>query len=122
MHLWARYERKCERVWFYWHSPSLKSSLPLVVVHGQVEEAGLALAVIALMLLAEVFTEMRAKQARQQRALSMWASLFEIRPLFSLDLINQAIASLGTSAPQFARVLRDGTPMKIPRETVVPVS
>lgn len=78
------------------HEPQQMLLLLVAVLYaliGEIEEAGLALAVIALMMLAEVVTEYRAKRA---------------------------LASLQTAAPQYARVLRDGVAVTVHRATVVP--
>lgn len=78
------------------HEPQQKLLLIVAVLYtlvGEVEEGGMALGVIALMVLAEVITEWRAKRA---------------------------LAALSTSAPVFARVIRSGAIVTIDRAEVVP--
>lgn len=78
------------------HEPQQVLLLFVAVLYGligEIEEAALALGVIATMVIAEVLTEVRAKRA---------------------------LRSLQSSAPVFARVLRDGAAATIPRSEVVP--
>lgn len=78
------------------HEPQQVLLLVVAVLYalvGEVEEASLALGVILLMIFSEVLTETRAKHA---------------------------LASLQTSAPVFAHVMRDGAGVTVPRDEVVP--
>ena len=78
------------------HEPQQKLLLVVAVLYtlfGEIEEGAMALGVIALMVLAEVVTEWRAKRA---------------------------VAALSSSAPQYVAVVRHGDTVSVLKQEIVP--